>query len=168
MTEAEEEKEIIGEEEDAEQQEKKARGKCRMGVLSGWTEGILLAVAFIVVLTIGISSLNHDYSKTYTTPLTDNDTMQSFIDYQEASQTSINEGNVLSGGLIGVNIGQSYELLKGAVNIVWSFISGGWLRSIADMVNLGESGTTLAIALQIIWILGIIFALLYVFFKVII
>lgn len=139
-----------------------------MGVFSGWMEGILLTVAFLSVFTYALVSLNADYDQVYTSPLTDNETMASFVSYQEAAQTSIGEGNVVTNSVIGVNIVQSYNLLKGAGNIIWSFLSGGFISNLGSMLHLGEAGMTLALVLRVIWVLGIVFGFLYIFFKVIV
>ena len=139
-----------------------------MGVFSGWFEGILLTVAFLAVLTIGIASLNTDYSQTHTIPLVDNTTMQSMISYQQGAQSQIQRGDVITGSVIGINIVQSYNLLKGAGNIIWSFLSGGFINQLGNMLGLGDAGMTLMNVLRIIWVLGLIFGFLYVFFKVII
>lgn len=139
-----------------------------MGVFSGWFEGILLTVAFLTVLTIGIISLNVDYTQTYTVPLMDNTTMSNIVSYQQAAQEQIRGGNVLTSGIIGVNIVQSYNLLKGAGDIIWSFLSGGFLNEIGEMLRLGEAGMIFISVLRVVWVVGLIFGFLYVFFKVII
>lgn len=139
-----------------------------MAVLSNWTEGILFSVLFATIITLTIAGFNSIYHQNYNTGLTDNSTMQSFITYQDNAEKQINTGTLMSGGILGINLQQSYDMAKGAVNIVWSFISGGFIPKLASMLNLGESAMQLAIVLQIIYFLSIIFALLYVFFKVII
>jgi len=140
----------------------------RMGVFSGWFEGILLTVAFLAVLTMGIISMNVDYGETHTIPLVDNTTMASIVSYQQASQEQIRGGNVITGGIIGVNIVQSYNLLRGAGDIIWSFLSGGFLNNLGEMLHLGEAGMTFMGVFRIIWVVGLIFGFLYIFFKVII
>ena len=139
-----------------------------MGVFSGWFEGILLTVAFLAVLTMGVISMNVDYGETHTIPLVDNSTMASIVSYQQASQEQIRGGNVITGGIIGVNIVQSYNLLKGAGDIIWSFLSGGFLNNLGEMLHLGEAGMTLMGVFRVIWVVGLIFGFLYIFFKVII
>ena len=136
-----------------------------MGVFSGWFEGILLSVTFIAVLTLAIVSFNVDYGQSYTTPLTDNTTMSSFVTYMNTSQKEISSGNVLTGSIIGVNIRESYTILTGAVNLIWNFISGGFLNNVGIMLGLGEAGMLLIGVLRVIWFCSLIFGLLYIFFK---
>lgn len=143
-----------------------------MGVISGWTEGILLVVAFVLVLSLGIAGLNSYYSTDYNTGLTSDNTMtnlrDTFTNYSKTSQADVQGGTILQGNILGINIVQSYKVLTGALNIVWTFISGAWISNLAVMVHLGEPAIIFASILQVVWFIGVIFALLYVFFKVII
>jgi hypothetical protein len=139
-----------------------------MGALSGWTEGILLSITFVLVITLAIAGFNGLYGKSYSSGLVDNSTMNSFKSFANSSQSDIHDGTVLTGSVFGVNIAQSYKLLTGAVDLIWTFISGGWINNIANMLLLGEAGKDLATVFQVIWILSILFALLYIFFKVVV
>lgn len=139
-----------------------------MAVLSGWTETILLSLAFVIVITVGVAGMNGMYHKSNVIPLVDNHTMSSFVSFANSSQKDIHGGTVLTGSVFGVNIAQSYKILLGVLDLVWNFISGGWINSLAGMMMLGASGMWLATVFQIIWFLSILFGLLYIFFKVVV
>lgn len=138
-----------------------------MGNISGWTEGIILSIAFVVVLSIVIAGYNLNYNKDYTLPISDNQTESLFIRYQETSQSQIEGGEVQFDANQGISLKQSYGLSKDAINIVWSFISGGWIERTAELWNVGESGMALARALRTLYFLSLVFALLYALFKVV-
>jgi hypothetical protein len=139
-----------------------------MAVLSSWTEGILLSITFILVITLAVAGFNSMYGKSNVVPLVDNSTMDSFKSFANSSQSDIHGGTVLTGSIFGVNIAQSYKLLTGAIDLIWTFISGNWLANIGNMLLFGSAGMALMTVFQVIWILGIVSTLLYVFFKVII
>jgi len=136
-----------------------------MGNLSGWTESVLLIVAFVAVLSLVVGGFNGIYNKSYSVPLIDN-TTQSLIDYQTAAHDQFQEGDVEIGTSNGITLKNSYDILMNGVNVIWTFLSGGWIPNIAIMINAGESGIALAHFLQITWIISLISGLLYVLWRV--
>ena len=126
----------------------------------------MLSITFLIVIVLAVSGFNTLYTKDNLVPLVDNSTMTSFESFANSSQSDIHGGTVLTGSLFGINIAQSYKLLTGAVDLVWTFISGGWINNLASMLLLGSAGMALATVFQVIWILSVLFALFYVFFKV--
>lgn len=139
-----------------------------MGSISGWTEAILLSLAFIAILSVVIVSFNTMYGETYSLPITDNGTETAFIEYQDTAQTQIDGGDVEFDAQQGITLKSSYGLTKDIIGIVWSFLTGGWIENIINMWNLGASGVILAKTLRILYFLSLVFALLYALFKVVI
>lgn len=137
-----------------------------MAEISEWTEGILLTLTFIGVLTIIIAGFNIDFNKNKSLGLSDNSTEQLFIDYQDTAQDQINGGEVEFDSREGITLKSSYGLAKDLINILWNFFSGGFIEKIAVMLNVGQSGMLLAKALRIIWFLSLVGAILYASFKV--
>jgi len=137
-----------------------------MGSISGWTEGILLTLAFITVFGIVLAGFNLKYGQNYSLGITDNTTEQLFIDYQDTSQEQIKGGEVEFDADQGITLKESYGLAKDAINIVWTFLSGGFIEKVAESWNVGESGMVLARSIRIIYFLSLVFALLYALFKV--
>lgn len=139
-----------------------------MGIVSGWTEGILLSLAFVGVLGIVIASFNGLYGGTdYSLGLTDNTTEQLFVRYQNTSQTQLEGGEVEFDAQQGITLKTSYDMAKDAITIIWTFLSGGWIEKTAEMTGLGEPVMLLARFFRIIWFLSLIFGMLYALFKVV-
>lgn len=138
-----------------------------MGNVSGWTEGILLTLAFLAVLSVVVGSFNLMYDKNYDLGLSDNSgAEQLFIQYQSTAEQQIKGGEVEFDATQGITLKSSYGMTKDAINIVWSFISGGFIERIVSTWNLGESGSILARSIRIIYFLSLVFALLYALFKI--
>jgi hypothetical protein len=139
-----------------------------MGNISGWTEGILLTLAFVTILGLVIGGLNSQYGKSYSLGITDNNTEELFINYQDTASQQLKGGEVAFDAQQGISLKNSYGLATDAISISWSFLSGGFIEKAAQMWNVGAAGLVLAKALRIIWFLSLVFALLYALFKVVI
>lgn len=135
--------------------------------ISGWTEGILLSLAFVAILTLILMNFNVMYDQNNSLGLTDKST-QAFIDYNDQAKEQIEGGEVELGQDSGITLKSSYGITKDVIKIIWSFISGGWIEKIVDMWGLGEAGTAIARVIRIIYFLSLVFALLYTLFKIII
>jgi len=137
-----------------------------MGNISGWTEGILLTLAFIGVLSVVFAGFNVMYNKNHGLGIADNTTEQLFIDYQDTAEQQIKGGDVEFDADQGITLKSSYGLAKDAINIIWTFLSGGFIEKVASAWNVGEGGLIFARAIRIIWFLSLVFALLYALFKI--
>lgn len=137
-----------------------------MASVSGWTEAILLSLAFITVFGVVVAGFNLQYDKDYSLGVGDDSTEQLFINYQDTAQSQIQGGEVEFDAQQGISLKESYGLTKDLINIIWSFLSGGFIEDIISLLNLGASGVALARAFRIIWFIGLVFALLYALFKV--
>ena len=137
-----------------------------MGNISGWTEGILLTLAFVAVLGIILASFNSMYSRNYSVGLTDNTTENLFVEYQDTASQNIKGGEVEFDAQQGISLKNSYGLATDAISIVWTFLTGGFIENAISYWNVGASGQILAKALRIIWFLSLVFALLYALFKI--
>ena len=137
-----------------------------MASVSGWTEAILLSLAFVAVFGIVVAGLNLQYGKHHALGITDDTTEALFIEYQDTAQSQIQGGDVEFDAQQGISLKESYGLTKDLINIVWSFLSGGFIESIVSLLNLGASGVALAKAFRILWFISLVFALLYALFKV--
>lgn len=138
-----------------------------MGNVSGWTEGILLTLAFVAVLGVVVAGFNLMYDKNYSLGLTDDSgAEQLFVEYQSTAEQQIKGGEVEFDATQGITLKSSYGITKDAINIVWTFISGGFIEKLAQMWGVGESGMILARAIRIIYFLSLVFALLYALFKI--
>jgi len=138
-----------------------------MGNISGWTEGILFVLAFMAVLGIVIASFNGLYGKSNDLGLVDNSDSESlFIEFQDTSEQQIKGGDVEFDATQGITLKSSYGITKDAINIVWTFVSGGFIEQLAQTWGIGESGMIFAKFIRILYFLSLVFALLYALFKV--
>lgn len=137
-----------------------------MGNISGWTEGIILTLVFVAVLTIAISNFNVLYDKDNSLGFTDNTTEQLFIEYQQTTQDQIEGGDVAFDADQGITLKSSYGMAKDGIRIVNSFLTGGFIERAFEMIGAGEGGMALARGLRILYVLSLIFALLYALFKI--
>jgi len=137
-----------------------------MGSVTGWTEGILLTLAFIAVLGVIIASFNGMYNKDHSLGLSDNTTENLFIEYQDTASQNIKGGEVEFDAQQGISLKNSYGLAKDAISIIWSFLTGGFIETAVGYTNTGTAGSILAKSLRIIWFLSLVFALLYALFKI--
>lgn len=139
-----------------------------MGSISGWTEGVLLTLAFLTIFGIVVAGFNLMYDKNNSIGLSDESgAEQLFIEYQDTSQQQIKGGEVEFDAEQGITLKSSYGITKDVLSIMWSFISGGFIEQLAEAWNVGEAGLVFAKALRVIYFLSLVFALLYLLFKVI-
>jgi len=138
-----------------------------MGNVSGWTEGILFVLAFMAVLGIVLASFNGLYGKSNDLGLVDNSDSESlFIEFQDTAEQQIKGGDVEFDATQGITLKSSYGITKDAINIVWTFVSGGFIEQLAQTWGIGESGMIFAKFIRILYFLSLVFALLYALFKV--
>jgi len=137
------------------------------GSLSGWTEGILLSIAFVIVLGIVVTNFNGMYDQDNQIGLGTNTTAEAFINYQDTAGDQITGGEADFDSASGITLKSSWGVTKEAFNIVGSFLTGGWIEQVFEMMNLGEAGQVWAKYLRILWVLSLIFAILYILFKVV-
>jgi len=137
-----------------------------MASVSGWTEVILLSLAFVAILGLVIGNFNFLYGGNNSLGLSDNSTEQLFVNYQDTSQQQIKGGDVQLNAVQGITLKSSYGLVVDSMNIAWTFISGGWIEKLASYWNAGESGMALARTLRIIYFISLVFSLLYALFRV--
>lgn len=138
-----------------------------MSNLSGWSEGIILTLTFVAVLGIVIANFNLLYDEEHSLGFTDNSTEQLFIEYQSSSQEQLQGGDVAFDADQGITVKSSYGLVKDGTRVVTSFLTGGFIERAAEMIGAGEGGMALARGLRILYVLSLVFALLYAFFKVV-
>jgi len=136
------------------------------GVISGWTEGILLSIAFVLILGMVVTNFNGIYDKDLQIGLGTNTTANAFIDYQDTAGSQITGGEVDFDSASGITLKSSWGIVKNAFSMVSNFLTGGWIEDIFTMTNLGEAGQIYAEYLRILWVLSLILAVLYILFKV--
>lgn len=136
------------------------------GIISGWTEGILLTIATVLVIGLIITNFNGLYEKDYELGLGTNTTAQDFIKYQDDASREVEGGTATFQSDAGLTLSSSWGITKQVFKIVGAFITGGFIEDIFLMANLGEAGQIWATYLRVLWFLSLIFGILYILFKV--
>jgi hypothetical protein len=136
--------------------------------IASWTEGIILSLAFVAILTLVIASFNAMYGEDYDIGFNDSSgSEQLFVEYQDTAQAQISGGEAAFDATQGITLKSSWGLAKDAGNVVWSFITGGWIENIVNSWGVGTAGTILAKGIRLIYFISIVFALMYILFKVV-
>jgi hypothetical protein len=138
-----------------------------MSSLTGWVEAMVFFALSVGLIAIIFAGMNADYSESYSVGIN-----TSSIETNLKTQTSEGQSQILGGeannnansdaGILSTSIG----ILTGSANMIWGFVTGGWIETIIGFLNLGIAGTKLAIYLRIFWTIGVVFALAYAIFKV--
>jgi hypothetical protein len=136
------------------------------GVISGWIEGILFSLAFVLILGVAVTNFNGLYGEDHQIGLGTNTTADAFSNYQDTAGGQITGGEVDFDSASGITLRSSWGVVKNVFSIVSNFLTGGWIEDIASMTNLGEAGQIYAKYLRIVWVLSLILAILYILFKV--
>lgn len=138
------------------------------GSLSAWTESILFIIAFIAITAVIVVNFNYLYDKDYQIGLGANTTVgDKFINYQETASGAIEGGEADFTSLNGLTLKSSWEMSKTVFSIVGGFITGGFIEDSFRTMGLGESGLILAKWLRVLFFISLVFAILYILFKVI-
>lgn len=138
----------------------------KKGSISGWTEGILLSIALVLVLGVIVTNMNGLYGQNKEIGLGTNTTANSFINYQDTASGQIVGGTASFDSVNGITLSSSWGILKEAFSVVAGVITGGWIEQIFAYTSLGESGQIIASYLRVLWFLALVFAILYILFKV--
>ena len=131
--------------------------------LSGWTEGILLSVLIVLILAGIITNMNGMYNQDHQIGLGTNTTKNAYVDYQDTLQSQIASGEAEFSADQGLTLKSSWGILKSGVNIIWNFITGGWIETIVFYMKLPAE---VALIFRILYFLSIGFIILWILFKV--
>lgn len=131
--------------------------------LSGWTEGILLATLFVIILGGVIINMNGMYNKDHQIGLGTNTTKDAYVNYQDTLQSQIGGGEAEFSANQGLTLKSSWGILKSGVNIVWDFLTGGWIETIVFYM---KAPAEVAVIFRILYFLSIGFIVLWILFKV--
>lgn len=139
-----------------------------MASLSGWAEALVFSLLFLGLLGIVTTAFNVMYDENHEIPFTEQSEAQTrLLSYMSTSQEQIEGGEVEFDARTGITLKSSWGLATGMTSIIWGFITGGWLENIISAWNLGETGTILAFWLRMIYFISLVFASLYILFKVV-
>jgi len=131
--------------------------------MTGWSEGILLAVLFVLVLATIITNFNQMYGGSNNLGLGTNTTKDAFVDYQDTLSSEIKGGEADFESSSGLTLKSSWGIIKTGMSIIWDFLTGGWIETI---VNYMHAPSEVALIFRILYFLSIGFIILKLLFKV--
>ena len=135
-----------------------------MGSVGGMTEGILMALLFVVLTGAVLGYFNSQYDEDFSVGLEVGgldefyDSTSTAYDSTTGEVTQTNEGLTLT---------SSWKMAKGLFSTAWDFINGSWISTlITDTLKLdGASGYTIAMVIRVLFLSLILWALIKLFFK---
>lgn len=139
-----------------------------MASLTSWAETGVVVILFLLVFGIIIVNMNVLYTQDHDANLGMNGISKSFgnwSNYQSTIKTGM-EGEATTSAFTGVSLGTAWDMLKGGLNIAFSFVTGGWIEWGVNLLQLGEAGTYLALALRLLFVLSLGFILLRLILKI--
>jgi len=138
-----------------------------MASLSGWTEAGVGVILLLLCTGIIISYMNADYGQNYdqTFGIATDATLQQFKDYQGTLETGM-EGEAETEGTEGIKLSTTWGIVKSGLRMSFDFVTGAWVYNGVRLMNLGEAGDFLALALRLLFVFSIGFILIKLLFKV--
>jgi len=131
--------------------------------MSGWTEGILLSILLVAVLGIVVAGMNVKYGQNYDIGLGADTTESAYIEYQDTLDREIGGGEVEFSANQGLTLKSSWGIIKSGINIIWNFLTGGWIESIVAYMHLPS---VVGVILRILYFISVGFIILTILFKV--
>lgn len=133
--------------------------------MAAWTEGIIVALIFVVAATIVLSNFNTNTGTNNSIGLSTS-ALDDFNNLADSSNNQINQGQTSLTSL-GLTLLSSWALAKGIFGVLWSFFNGQWINYIIiNMLQIANPlGAVLAITLRVLFLLSLIFAVIKLFFR---
>ena len=107
--------------------------------LGGWAEVALFTSLFMILTISLIAYMNVTYDGNYdgTFGLSDSisSTQNDLSDYQDTLQQSVKEGQATSSGE-GISLTTTWSIITAGINIMWSFLTGGFIEDIVGLMRL--------------------------------
>ena len=100
---------------------------------SGWLEVIVLGVALVLAfgfLLNGDNGLNSIHGGNYSLGLGTTETVNTLQNLQNQVQSKTQGGEVTFLGGLGMTLSTAWDMTLGMTNLIWGFITGGWLETI--------------------------------------
>jgi len=136
-----------------------------MGSVGGMTEGILMALLFVVLTGAVLGYYNAQYGEDFNVGLNTDGLEEFYSSTQTAYDATTGEVTQTDDGL---TLTSSWKMAKGLSSTAWSFINGSWISTlITDILKLeGSAGFTIAMVIRVLFLSLILWAIIKIFFKV--
>jgi len=134
-----------------------------MATLSGWTDGIIMSLLFVIILGGVITGMNTIYTKDYDVGLATSDTYNDIQNLQSNLQSKIGgaEADTASDGTL--ILSTSWDIIKTATALVWKFLTGSWLFTIGGWLHLP---VIVSGVLSVLFFVSMGFVILRLLFKI--
>lgn len=143
----------------------------RQGASYGfWIEVILFIVLFVSALAIIGSNMNglYDENYDYSFGLVTNDTKAEIESYQETLVNSTSEGQASQTAFLPLVLTTVPHMLMTVNSIIINFISGGFINTLVDLMNLGDYGNIIIVIFKLMYFIAIMFILIKIITKVVV
>ena len=143
-----------------------------MATMSGWTEAAVLAIVTVIAFSFVIADMNLGYGvSSAQTPIPFTNETMGFLsesgNYTESGQQGIQGATVSFDAVLGMNWKNAWAMIKLAVSMIWNFINGSWISTILQNVFYNFPGINLiAIAVRILFLIGLVYAVIRIVTKV--
>ncbi len=136
-----------------------------MGSFRGMTEGIIMALLFVVLTGAVVGYFNLEYDEDFETGL-DTGGLETFYSSTDTAYDATT-GEVTQTAE-GLTLGSSWKMVKGLISTTWSFINGSWINTLVTKILKLEdaAGFTIAMVLRILFLGLILWSIIKIFFKV--
>ena len=135
-----------------------------MATFSGWFEGILLSLLFLLAFAAVIGGYNSYYGNVVTDStlgLNVSGVQSAMTEYQNTLESATQgEAQYDSNGL---SLLTSWKLIKGTGSLIWSVLTGGWLEA---LTNTAQLPPYFSLIFRILWFVSIGFIILTILFKI--
>lgn len=135
----------------------------------GWTELMLISVAFVIILAGIVVELNGMYNQNQDPSFgmglqaDANSSLASFVGYQKSLQSTMNSSDVEFTSVFGIVLKSSYSLLLTTVQLFWTLISGTWIMK---AVLLMKMPLILGTIFQLLYLIALGYLLMRVLFRI--
>ena len=141
----------------------------RKGTMSGMTEGIILTLLFVILLTAVLAHFNSEYNQSHSVGF-DTTAVDDMVDsFDNQMNTAYDEtGGEVEQTAQGLTLSSSWAIGKGMFKLLWTFVSGGWIHSlIVGIFGMNNTaGIAIATILRILFAASLIWGIVRLFFKI--
>jgi hypothetical protein len=134
--------------------------------LASWAEVALFTTLFMLLFISLIAFMNVTYDGSYDGSFglsTSISTTQGELsDYQDTLQQNVKSGQATSSGE-GISLTTTWNIITGGLNIMWTFLTGGFIEQVVGLLRLPAIVGTI---LRILFVLSIGFILIKLILKI--
>jgi len=129
----------------------------------GWMYGIVGALVFILIFGgIVISDMNDLHGGSYEVEGFQTSAIRSSIeDFQDSTNTKLGSGDVSFLGSVGLTLSTSWDILFSAFTVIGTFLLGGWINTIGELIHAPSIAITILIGVYNIAIAFIVLQVLF-------